>query len=709
MAEDRVQLKQEEIVENGVVLNDINPKSNTKSIDDSSTGYSLDKTINHLWQSINNKLSRVVNSVNGRTGVVVLDAKDVGLGNVDNVSLTDIKKWVINRMTQEFDYKKIELFEYLDDVEAYISDNDERHQNKPFYSHHGFRGDDERAYIGYIWWDSGINQLKETHKVIDTIGFTNNSLIYNEGELSGGGLSVNIWKYEDALEIYNAESGLKSDSGLRINTDYLVNKVYYANGVYGNGNVDDENALLYIGNATRVPSVTFNIHKNNKNEVLVVNNLFLRKIDIKRGDIIITNFSDEQYRDNDGNLLSGMNDKLVNRQPCIGYVSSAPSKNDRAEKQPEELSFVIDFYQLHANVGWGLTNTVNHINDTEETKDTEISIQLMNGIYDDTLDPIHVSGLGTFKHAQLDPGVNKRFITMLPDGAKEILSRTTADMEAGNGLMITPNYSMCVIPLSEYARPKTYTNWDASIPGADGRIPLETKPYMNNIPSLLSVNLLKSVVKPEDGPNGFVNISGLKIEHDDELPETWGGGNVPAEYRTKTSGGIAVNVGNFLEIGSVELHDTQREYYDSGKVNVRIDTSMGLYDSGNNKIGINTAVQSGLKFNDDGQLQVNPGRGMIISPDGKLEPNIGQYAVKEGEPNAYPRGLRWDPLCNEIQIKLLGAEMNGNFGGLIFDNEGYLRFNPKVLSIQDGTNVIEYDAREDDIVITLGPGLKISK
>ena len=88
----------------------INPKTNTSSIDDSNTGDSLNKTLDRMWQSINNKLSRVVNSVNGRTGVVVLSPEDVGLDQVDNVSLSDIKKWVINRLSQEFNNKRIALF-----------------------------------------------------------------------------------------------------------------------------------------------------------------------------------------------------------------------------------------------------------------------------------------------------------------------------------------------------------------------------------------------------------------------------------------------------------------------------------------------------------------------------------------------------------------------------------------------------------------------
>ena len=97
MSMDKVQLKQEELLDGQVVLSDINPVTNTKSIEDSANGLPMTETISRIWSAINNKLSRIVNSVNGRTGVVVLTSEDVGLGNVDNVSYEEIKQWRICR------------------------------------------------------------------------------------------------------------------------------------------------------------------------------------------------------------------------------------------------------------------------------------------------------------------------------------------------------------------------------------------------------------------------------------------------------------------------------------------------------------------------------------------------------------------------------------------------------------------------------------
>ena len=109
--QDNIQLKQEEIVGNEVVLSDINPKTSSNSVTDSATGVQLNETLEKMWNSINNKLTRIVNSVNGRTGVVVLRSEDVGLGNVDNVSFGDIKQWVIDLLTTEFGNKRFKLFE----------------------------------------------------------------------------------------------------------------------------------------------------------------------------------------------------------------------------------------------------------------------------------------------------------------------------------------------------------------------------------------------------------------------------------------------------------------------------------------------------------------------------------------------------------------------------------------------------------------------
>ena len=95
MSIDNMQLKHEEMLDDNVVLTDINPISNTKSVDDSATGEKLQKTIARIWEAINSKVSRQVNSINGRSGVVVLTPDDVGLGNVSNYSEAYYKKMIL--------------------------------------------------------------------------------------------------------------------------------------------------------------------------------------------------------------------------------------------------------------------------------------------------------------------------------------------------------------------------------------------------------------------------------------------------------------------------------------------------------------------------------------------------------------------------------------------------------------------------------------
>ena len=57
------------------------------------SSWSIDDWIIHngtVWQKVNNSGGGSVTSVNGYTGVVVLNSSDIGLGNVDNVSEAQI-------------------------------------------------------------------------------------------------------------------------------------------------------------------------------------------------------------------------------------------------------------------------------------------------------------------------------------------------------------------------------------------------------------------------------------------------------------------------------------------------------------------------------------------------------------------------------------------------------------------------------------------
>jgi hypothetical protein len=162
---------------------------------------------------------------------------------------------------------------------------------------------------------------------------------------------------------------------------------------------------------------------------------------------------------------------------------------------------------------------------------------------------------------------------------------------------------------------------------------------------MMGVNLEKMTWGGTDpGTNNHAharNISGLRVNTDDSvLSETWFGysDQDTSAGISAHSGGLSVNVGDFLCIGSAEeIANTSPSetynYYEEGKVNVRINKLKGLYSSGENRLAVNIAegyiyqptalgsptstwLEGGLKFIPDndrtpgqGPLTVNTGMG----------------------------------------------------------------------------------------------------
>lgn len=663
---DRIQLKQEELVGNEVVLTDINPKTNSRSVDDATTGATLDKTIERMWQSINNKLSRIVNSVNGRTGVVVLSAEDVGLDKVDNVSLGDIKQWVINRMTTEFGHKRLILFDRLEQVTEYISDNDKSHRDKPFYSHHGFNGD-ERAYIGYTEWDDGSQSLIEHHMVIDTIGFTDNSLIYSENiegktDFAGGGLGVNIYTYEDALELYNAAATNKGESGLRINKSKIVPKLYFFEGVYGDGDVYDDSAFLYFKQPPTTDTPIIDIYLDGWK----TGEFYLRMSDVsttdgykfKIGDMILCMFKDYSvWTPDEGQtgikqqlvhgkyvLPDGMDKSLCDRGWSVGCITKAPDKTN------PETRYQVNFYTLGELEGYSThSRKVQRLNDNgnksilnarelkfayadpiqshKEYRYATISLMPMNAVGDakmkttSSTSPSHA--FITFPQGRRKVEFNNRindYSSNIPQASQGGLIFNT-DMS----LSIQPRYytsSYKTLDRSLYAE-----NWssvysvippsdsDGYVKGADS-IDYSSDALTGKLyDSMLGVNLQKSVIElPEPEHSSgitmffFDNISGLRINYsdqkinkpflgwrdDDGHVDTYkhesGTYQIFGEDGVPTSGGLSVNVGDFLDIGDAkndggdEVVGENNAYYTHGKVNVRVGNGIG--DDGKNRLSV---------------------------------------------------------------------------------------------------------------------------
>ena len=149
--EKQVQLKRESLLNDEVVLEDVFPKTVTDAVTDINTGAKMSEVLDTIMTIINNKLSRNVNSVNGRSGVVLLDASDVGLGNVDNVSTADLKAWVINYVASQFHDKHLILQEYYSGIQALIDTNNDAYDGVPFVCRHYTEDpNDETMVIGYM-------------------------------------------------------------------------------------------------------------------------------------------------------------------------------------------------------------------------------------------------------------------------------------------------------------------------------------------------------------------------------------------------------------------------------------------------------------------------------------------------------------------------------------------------------------------------------
>lgn len=249
--DEKVQLSRETIVGDDVVNEDIYPNTNTKSVNDDQSGTSLNDTIERIWAAINNKLSRVVNSVNGRSGVVVLDSSDVGLENVDNVSFNDIKSWVLDELSKVFDYKKIKLFSNKSALDMCIRENNMNDLFAPFYVENWGEPNDVRPHIGCIILDpSDSSRLACTHMSIPGIGSTDDSLSYKNNNADdatlrpAGDLRVKISSHEDAL--YVSTEGTAEERGLLIDKNAIGGVFHFYDGIYGTPVPDPERPSSWI-------------------------------------------------------------------------------------------------------------------------------------------------------------------------------------------------------------------------------------------------------------------------------------------------------------------------------------------------------------------------------------------------------------------------------------------------------------------------------
>lgn len=318
--DDKVQLSRETIVGDSVVNEDIYPNTDTDSVNDEQSGTNLTETIERIWAAINNKLARIVNSVNGRTGVVVLDASDVGLENVDNVSFNDIKQWVLDELTKVFGYKKIKLFDTSSDLNVCITQNNFDDLYSAFYVAKWNTTTDTRPYIGCIVLDPHDTQhLAYEVKPINGIGMTDDSLMYKDTDsdqtmpgMKGGELRVNISSDEDALYV-NHDDDDPTKNGLKLDHELIGGVLHFYDGIYGDmtedpnnpGHYTFENGLISAitpSELSPLPKCNIKIDGNS------LGDFYLTDTSINVNDTIVCNFRD--YRSNTGDKWTLSSEKI---------------------------------------------------------------------------------------------------------------------------------------------------------------------------------------------------------------------------------------------------------------------------------------------------------------------------------------------------------------------------------------------------------------
>lgn len=411
MSMDNIQLKQEDMLGDKVVLTDINPVTNTQSVDDPVRGEKLDTTLDRIWQAINNKLSRVVNSVNGRTGVVVLTSDDVGLGAVDNVSFADIKSWVIEQIENAFANKHLQFYTNIAQAIQVSNSNDRALAWAPFYCDY-YDDEDKRAVIGVFIWDNAASQLSIDYRMINTIGFSDNSIIYRMNStdydpgqtdptrhIPVGGIGVNIFKEENPEDqiLYLENGSGKEDSGLRIDHNMIGSRVYYEETPYGvydpiyglpgvntgymlwrwdDGESVKGDAVRIFIDGTQIPVKYLTngqwSYNTEPTELVSDQPFYLSKRwslhdVIRPNDVIIMKFSNFIRYASANKTAVGVCLDFSRCQPCIGTIvkSSEPG-----------IEYDIFFHALNPNTnGYGITTMTSH--QDRDVKNTQLGVNIL--------------------------------------------------------------------------------------------------------------------------------------------------------------------------------------------------------------------------------------------------------------------------------------------------------------------------------------------
>jgi len=623
MMEKKVQLKEQEIVGQEVVLSDIYPKTDTSSVEDVVTGASLDVKLDRIVELINDKLTRVVNSVNARTGVVVLDADDVGLGNVDNISFNTIKEWVIETIEQYFDNKHLLFFSDEISLSDRVNQNDLSLADTPFFVETWNASEDEyRSAIGYISIDPNHEELSYKYKLINTVKETDESLVYEKGKLH-----VKIANWNDNVltlrnnglmvarentghticclrSIYQTIDGLDGIRNQRV-TSFLLE----TDDKYNDSNLLDVRIKI---NDTSIYNETTGLETFKLNDNLLSDSI-LMNLENGHGFIFIEN----SYDLKDLMSTEHMTKALLCHQPLIGQLKKSSAT--------DFLSLYL--YPISPYVSWGLTNDKNYqkkSTDGENTVmtdflDTETriattanysNIQVLS--HPDQYDmSMYQTGKSTYKTiSPLTNGIDIHKMSQVfnPSGIDTLYDSANVSKRQG-GMFIPTDASISSIPYRDYGltedtnstdcHSNKVTNWYANTPYYLTAEQVASHDGYLNEPVFLGVNLVKGIspTSTEDTQT-YLPLSGLKImdpyettffRHGDTRARIdWGTIGLNGDCQEdkdaflskekknrnisffRNTGGLMVNCGKGLGIIPEKIPRSGEEYNSEGKVTVRL-------------------------------------------------------------------------------------------------------------------------------------------
>jgi len=618
--EKKVQLKEQEIVGQEVVLSDIYPKTDTTSVEDPVTGASLDVKLDYLVEMINDKLTRVVNSVNNRTGVVVLDASDVGLENVDNVSYADIKKWTDDAIVQMFKNKKIILADTQASLDNWIEENnDPIYDNVLFYIQSYDQNKEFRGMIGYLKYNKDDNMLyiQSSHrKAINTIGRTDESLVYQTGELqvSLSSISDNILKKgEDGLYVDWNESG---------HLIYMFNSIYDYTVINDSGYAALDGLLLTDDHYEddKIPNIEITINDRkviNKTTKSPLFKLNYNGIESKTGFdslkngktrafVIITNSANDLDQIENANALS-ITPELIHHNTLVGTMYYSGDTGN----------WSLELVAAKQAASWGLTtdsvyktpNTIKHANDSIMRVETIGDTSGIQALSKPTqYDIENVSEDGNYNRSIPSSQMNWKFT---PEGIHTIYT-TTNDRQGG--LFIPTDASLMTYSYDEYGlKPELKNastelsssridNWFANTPYHLDQEQLNSHEGYLNKPTFIGINLTKWKYEFENDDaaiTDFIPISGLKVidawDANKHGELTWSDlgldetadrerllkdAKITSPFNLPMSGGLMVNVGKGLEIMPTAVPEHGEEFNMEGKVSVRLGNGL-MFDNSN--------------------------------------------------------------------------------------------------------------------------------